>query len=84
MIAPQLLAGELIERAERLVEHQQLRLVDQRAAERGALQHAAGELPGIFVAEAREPDLREQRLDAVAELASCAWPDNPAGTAARS
>ena len=48
--APQLLAGEGIERAERLVEHQQVRLVDQRAAERGALLHAAGQLPGILVA----------------------------------
>ena len=43
--APQLLAREGIERAERLVEHQQFGLVDQRAAERGALLHAAGELP---------------------------------------
>ena len=49
---PQFLAGELVERAERLVEHQKLRIVDQRAAQRGALQHAAGELPGMLVAEA--------------------------------
>src|SRR5690606_344333 len=35
--APQLLAGEGIERAERLVQHQQLRLVDERAAEICAL-----------------------------------------------
>ena len=48
--APELLAREGVERAERLVEHQQLRLVDERAAERGALLHAAGELPGILVA----------------------------------
>jgi hypothetical protein len=34
--APQLLAGEGVERAERFVEHQELRLVDQRAAERRA------------------------------------------------
>ena len=65
---PQLLARELVERAERLVEQQELRIVHQRAAERGALQHAAGELPGIFVAEAREPDLRQQRVGAVAEF----------------
>ena len=45
--APQLLAGEGVERAERLVEHQQLGLVDQGAAEVGALLHAARELPGI-------------------------------------
>ena len=58
--APQLLAGERVERAERLVEHQQLRLVDQRAAERGALLHAAGQLPGIFVALAAEADRGQQ------------------------
>src|ERR1043165_2006138 len=38
--APQFLASERIERAKRLIEHQQLRLVDQRTAERGALLHA--------------------------------------------
>ena len=65
---PQFLARELIERAERLVEHQKLRIVDQRAAERGALHHAAGQLPGILVAEARKADLREQCFDAVTEL----------------
>ena len=43
--APQLLAREGVERAERLVQHQQFRLVDQRAAERGALLHAAGQFP---------------------------------------
>ena len=42
---PQLLARELVERAEGLVEQQHARLVDQRAAEIGALKHAAGELP---------------------------------------
>ena len=40
----------------------------QRAAERGALQHAAGELPGMLVAEGAEPDFLEQRVGAVAEL----------------
>src|SRR6187397_1056821 len=53
---PQLLAGESIERRERLVQHQQLRFMDQRAAERGALLHAAGQLPGILLALAAEPD----------------------------
>jgi len=42
MIAHRLLAGELIERAERLVEQQELRVMHQRAEKRGALQHAAG------------------------------------------
>ncbi len=62
--APQFLAREGVERAERLVQHQQLRLVDQRAAQRGALLHAAGQLPGIFAAEAAEPDRGEQVLGA--------------------
>ena len=65
---PQFLAGELIERAERLVEHQKLRLVHQRAAQRGALQHAAGQLPGMLVAEIGEPDFLEQRFGAVAKF----------------
>jgi hypothetical protein len=68
--APQFLAGELVERAERLVEHQQLRFMDERAAERGPLQHAARQLPGIFVAEAGETDLRQQSLDPVAKFSS--------------
>ena len=81
---PQFLAGELIERAERLVQHQELRIVNQRAAERGALHHAAGQLPGILVAEAVEPDLLEQRVDAIAEFGLALGRDIPAGTAARS
>ena len=51
--APQFLAREGVERGERLVEHQQRGLVDQRAAERGALLHAARQFPGKPVAEAR-------------------------------
>ena len=39
--APKFLAGELVERAERLVEQQQPWFVDQRTAEIGALEHAA-------------------------------------------
>ena len=57
---PKLLAREGIERAERLVEQQQFRLMDQRAAERRALLHAAGQLPGVMIGEAVEPDDREQ------------------------
>jgi hypothetical protein len=44
--APQLFAGEGVQRAEGLVEQQHLGLVDQRAADAGALLHAARELPG--------------------------------------
>ena len=59
--APQLLARERVERAERLVEHQQLRLVDQRAADRRALLHAAGQLPRELVLVAVQPDGLQQR-----------------------
>ena len=61
--APQLFAGEAVERGERLVQHQQARLVDQGAAQRGALLHAARQLPGILGAEPGEADLGQQRLD---------------------
>ncbi|OKO69062.1 hypothetical protein AC628_34325 [Bradyrhizobium sp. NAS96.2] len=59
---PQLLAGELVERAERLVEQQHARFVDQRAAQIGALEHAAGKLPGIAAAKRFQSDLLEQRI----------------------
>ena len=39
--APQLFAGERVERTKRLVEQQHLGLVNQRAANAGALLHAA-------------------------------------------
>ena len=50
-----------------------MRLVNQRPAQRGALLHAAGQLPGKFVAETGEADARQQRLDAVAKFGSCAF-----------
>ena len=49
-------ARKLVQRAERLVEQQYLRLVDERAHERHALRHAAGELRGIVVPELFQPD----------------------------
>ena len=70
--APQLLAREGVERAERLVEHQQLRLVDQRAAERGALLHAARQLPRKFLAQAAEPDRGQQLFGARDIFGACA------------
>ncbi len=71
--APQFFARERIERGERLVEHQQRRLVDQRAAERDALLHAAGQLPRIAVAEALQADGCKQLLGLRAKLGlSCA------------
>ena len=66
--APQLLAGEGIERGERLVQHQQRRLMDQRAAERDTLLHAAGQLPRIAVAKTLQSDGRKQLLGLRAKL----------------
>src|SRR6185436_6436010 len=59
--APQLLARERVERAERLVEEQHFGLVDQRAADRRALLHAARELPRELVGETLQPYGLEER-----------------------
>jgi hypothetical protein len=61
--APQLLAREAVRGPEGLVQHQQLRLVNQGAAQRGALLHAARQLPGELAAHPGKADLRQQRLD---------------------
>ena len=47
-------AGLVVERAERLVEQQDRRIVGERARDRGALLHAAGELLGIVMRERRQ------------------------------
>ena len=57
---PQLLPHLRVERAERLVEQQHLRLRGQRAGQRDALPLAAGELRRIARAEALEPDQLQQ------------------------
>src|SRR5437867_13445886 len=57
---PHLLTGEGVEGGERLVEEQQRRLVDERPAETHALAHAAGELAGLALLGADEPDRFEQ------------------------
>ena len=49
-------AGERVDRAERLVHQQHVGLADQRARDADALLHAAGELIGIIVLVAVEPD----------------------------
>src|SRR3954453_15825905 len=49
-----------IERAERLVPQQNLRMVSQRSSQRYALLHAAGQLLGIEVLIALEPDHFDQ------------------------
>ena len=51
-----LLAQLEVERAERLVEQEHARLVDERARERDALLLAAGELRRLALLEARELD----------------------------
>ena len=57
-------AHDLVERAERLVHQQQVGIERQRARDRGALLHAARQLPGKLVAEAGEVDEFEPALDA--------------------
>ena len=52
----QVLAGHLVEGAERLVHEQQPRLLGERAGDRDALLHAAGELVGVAVDELGEAD----------------------------
>ena len=55
-------AGEFVERAERLVHQQKLRLVDERTAQRDALLHAAGQLRRIGLLETFKADQRQQIL----------------------
>ena len=57
-----------IERAERLVHQQDFRIEGERARERGALLHAAGELRGIAVLETLQPDQIDERLRALLAL----------------
>ena len=56
----ELLAQAQVERAERLVEQQGARAVDERAGERDALLLAAGELAGLALAEVAELDQLER------------------------
>src|SRR6058998_1301421 len=57
-----------VERLERLVEEQQLRLVQQRAAEREPLEHPARERPRAVVADLPEPEALEEHADPLAAL----------------
>ena len=52
----ELLAGHGVERGERLVHQKDRGIVDERAAQRHPLLHAAGELPRIAPLEPAEPD----------------------------
>ena len=69
-----LLAQLQVERAERLVEEEDRRLVDDRARERDSLPLAARELHRLAVAEARQADALEHRLGARAALARGSCP----------
>src|SRR5215831_10873950 len=57
---PKFLAREHVERRERLVEHEKGGIVDQGTAQRRALLHSAGELPGKAVFESLQPDQGQQ------------------------
>ena len=73
----QLLPHARVERAERLVEQQHLRLDRERTRERHPLALPARELRGISLAEPLELHELEQLVDAIADLL-------PSGAAARS
>ena len=62
----QLLAQAQVERAERLVEQQRARAVDQRAGERDALRLAAGELAGLALGQVAELHELQRVADALA------------------
>ena len=64
-IVVELEAGDLVERGERLVHQQQLRLGDERARDRDAHAHAAGQFARIGVGELCQADAAERRLDAL-------------------
>ena len=68
-------AREGVERAERLVEQQHLRVIDQRAGERDALGHAAGEMVRVGVGEGFQADEAHELVDLVALLAQHAARD---------
>ena len=64
----------LVERAERLVEDEQLRVVQQRPAEREPLEHAARERVGPLVARVPEPEALEQHPDPLPALGHAVQP----------
>lgn len=58
-----LAAGDLVERAERLVEQQYFRLTREAAGQRGALRHAARQLRRMASSRIAEADLADRRID---------------------
>ncbi|HJX22670.1 MAG TPA: hypothetical protein VJ454_16865, partial [Steroidobacteraceae bacterium] len=61
-------AGLGVERAERLVHQQDFRIEGERACDRGALLHAAGQLRGVTVLETGKPDKIDEGLRALLAL----------------
>lgn len=59
-----MIAHDLVKRAEGFVHQEQVGVEGERAGDGGALLHAAGKLPGIFLAETGEIDEVERALDA--------------------
>ena len=80
----QLLARERVERRERLVHQQHARLVDQRAAERDALLHAAGELVRARVARTRSRPTSSSSSSAFAPVRPFVEPPGSRRAAGRS
>src|SRR4029077_2779200 len=74
--APQSFARERIERAERLIENQELRLMYDCAAEIGALLHSAGKLPWEPAAELSKTH-RGQQLFSLRGILSAVPADEP-------
>jgi hypothetical protein len=58
-----MVAHDLVERAERLVHQQKVGVEGESARDRGALLHAAGQLPGEFLLEPCQVDQRQRALD---------------------
>jgi hypothetical protein len=67
--SPEFFAGELIQRAKGLIQQQQLRIMHQRPAQIGPLQHSARQLPGKMIGETAEANLRQQVADPIPKLA---------------
>src|SRR5207249_9594427 len=70
-----LVAGDRVERAERLVHQQQFGVVDQRPADRDALAHSARQLMRLLVHEPVETDALQQLSRAVAIASERAFQD---------
>ena len=61
-------AGDLVERGERFVHQENIRIGDQRARQRDPHLHAAGQFARIGVGEFGQPDLRQRFADARVRL----------------